>query len=468
MGNTDWVKPYVNRIFSSKSETEAESIRAEKLEHINMPFYKYCYVCDEETRTENTIDYNIENLKNDELYFQSPDKFNDPFDCFLGFSQMQTVRDIMIAELKRQKKYTKQTRKTLAYFINGEFQEQLSVEELLDEYTFSVVKDATTQFVIDTFGEDSIATVTTKCLINSMIERKDGEELFLKLINNTLTVRDSKLVIDLLYENDEFVKFLKEKLTVEYKDQILEMAKNDIKFKIETTPNSIFYDNSEPAFPNFESLRSVGIGNIGKENAIELTDIKKTLQQASKAAMKQSRKIIAEQFRVTCLSERMDSPLMWSHYANKHYGFCLEYDFTHTMLKRFPDLYMAQLTLLPVIYSSKRPLISQAFFNSKTMVQYLKKKTITDDAIRNIIYGLLFKSEDWDYEREWRIFMINSPKPTMKLPLVRKIFLGANMEEATKMRVVEIAKSKNIPIFQMSLSADKYKFDWYSITSTSQ
>lgn len=83
-------------------------------------------------------------------------------------------------------------------------------------------------------------------------------------------------------------------------------------------------------------------------------------------------------------------------------------------------------------------------------------------AFEKIMYGLLGKSSDWDYEEEWRIFQLGN-KDTMKLPKARKVFLGANMEEIPKQRIMEIAKKKNIPVFQMYLKADKYKFDYYRV-----
>ena len=154
---------------------------------------------------------------------------------------------------------------------------------------------------------------------------------------------------------------------------------------------------------------------------------------------------------------------MWSHYANKHFGFCLEYDFTHSMLMRYPDLNMAKIMLLPVIYSEKRPLLSKMITDTKFKVQYMRTKKIPNNVIESIIYGLLFKSLDWAYEHEWRIIGINMNKPTMKLPPARKLFLGANIEENTKSKLIEIANKKHILVYQMYLSSDKYKFEYYKV-----
>jgi hypothetical protein len=70
------------------------------------------------------------------------------------------------------------------------------------------------------------------------------------------------------------------------------------------------------------------------------------------------------------------------------------------MLKRYPDLNVAKIMLLPVIYSDQRPLLTKAITNSKILVQYMKTKKLPNVIIENIVYGMLFKSIDWIYERE--------------------------------------------------------------------
>lgn len=157
------------------------------------------------------------------------------------------------------------------------------------------------------------------------------------------------------------------------------------------------------------------------------------------------------------------SSLMWSRYENRHHGFCLEYDFTITMTeRRYPDLLPAQLLLFPVCYSEKRPLLSKALFG-KTAINYLKSKRLPPDFLIKLMYGLLCKSEDWVYEKEWRIFQLLTEAPTMRLPKARKVFWGTNMEKIARDRVIQIAQKKHIPVFQMFLRSDKYRFDFYQM-----
>lgn len=86
--------------------------------------------------------------------------------------------------------------------------------------------------------------------------------------------------------------------------------------------------------------------------------------------------------RVACFAKNNDSILMWSHYAENHTGFCIEYDFNQSPLKQH---------LHPVQYSKERKFIPGTFANS-------------DGATANqIIYeAVLHKFEGWKYEEEWR------------------------------------------------------------------
>lgn len=61
---------------------------------------------------------------------------------------------------------------------------------------------------------------------------------------------------------------------------------------------------------------------------------------------------IKDAVRVVCLSEVYDSMLMWSHYAQNHTGFCIEYDFKES------DMLCKQL--YPVIYTKDRYAVSKA------------------------------------------------------------------------------------------------------------
>ena len=458
MNENDWVYPFIHKLFNSDIGKEGEKLRDSKLDYINLPLYKYCYVADKDSRDDFTIDYNIDNFEKDILFFQNPSKFNDPFDCFLGFSQSQMVREVLVQHLKSKKQYTPENRKIIAQLLNDN-----------NTVDFEIVNLETIKPMIDTFltlvyQDDPLREVyldITQKLINQ------GEETLRRVMTNTMTIRDKERFVDEVFKSPKFVEAVRGCGKPDDFEFIMRCVPHDMKVKIEKLPDSFLSDNDGQMYGIFNVLKNiVNLTSFNDMSAEDIDNMKMNLNRASEEALNRSRNIISQQFRVTCLSERMDSPLMWSHYANKHYGFCLEYDFTPTVtVMHYPNLLEAQLLLFPVHYTEKRPLLTKSLFQGKALLDYVKNKKLPKNFLEKLMYGLLAKSQDWEYEREWRIFQLaeDNVQPIMHLPKARKVFLGANMEESTKSRVIEIAKKKRIPVFQMFLHSDKYKFDFYQI-----
>lgn len=447
------VQRFIHRLFNSDLSKDGKAIRDEKLPYINLPLYKYCSVCESDKRTKDTIDYNIDNFENDILYFQNPAKFNDPFDCYLGFSQTQIVRDIMIQQLKQQHQYTPQNRE----IIQTLFEQSDDSIELLEEnmdIVVSVMRETATLLV----GDDPVE----KAVLDSVCSLSESDiTLFKRIFSNQLTILDKQRIVDLMFDNPTFQASLSTNL--QNPEFSLAAARHDMKWKMENNPSEMLYEDEGTGLTGIDLI--LNLATMIKENQYSIKDIDSVKEQfdtISKESIKKARQVVSEQFRVTCLSQKMDSSLMWSHYANKHYGFCLEYDFTATVSYQPNDLLTAQLMLFPVHYSDERPLLSKALFDTKNLFNYKKNNMLPTVASEKIMYGLLGKSSDWGYEKEWRIFQLGN-KDTKKLPKARKVFLGANIENSPKQRIMEIAKKKNIPVFQMYLKADKYKFDYYRV-----
>jgi hypothetical protein len=86
----------------------------------------------------------------------------------------------------------------------------------------------------------------------------------------------------------------------------------------------------------------------------------------------------AQRYRIFCLTPHANSLLMWSHYAEKHKGLCLEFDATQEKLWRARR----------VIYSDTFP---------KVNADMLRNPTALLEAI------VLTKSREWEYEKEYRL-----------------------------------------------------------------
>ena len=116
---------------------------------------------------------------------------------------------------------------------------------------------------------------------------------------------------------------------------------------------------------------------------------------------------------VVCLSEVDDSLLMWSHYADSHHGFCIEFE-----RDEHNDLGNSE-QCLPVVYQKEFP----AF----TLDEIEDKK-----ATARI---LTTKSEEWAYEKEWR--MITKKDISMiQLPgKITGVIFGSRMEPNERHRI---------------------------------
>lgn len=145
---------------------------------------------------------------------------------------------------------------------------------------------------------------------------------------------------------------------------------------------------------------------------------------------------------VCCLSEKNNSMLMWSHYANSHNGFCIEYDF-----KELNDYLIKKcIYILPVIYSDKLQALS--CYNNKRDMELAG------------IYATTCKAKEWEYEHEWRIIDTNSTDNIGKLvdvPKPKKIYLGKNIEEENKKKLLDLSRILGIDVLNVKLNPTKYE-----------
>ena len=98
---------------------------------------------------------------------------------------------------------------------------------------------------------------------------------------------------------------------------------------------------------------------------------------------------------MACFSESIESVLMWSHYANSHLGFALEYDFRPTLAKPINNV-----GLYPVIYDKERMDVS--LYMGWSFLQLYGIKASNPD-ITAYLKIALHKSSIWEYEQEWRL-----------------------------------------------------------------
>ena len=189
-------------------------------------------------------------------------------------------------------------------------------------------------------------------------------------------------------------------------------------------------------------------GQDSKKLEKELFDIDVKL----KAGLQNIKVGINKTFAICCFSEASDNVLMWSHYGNKHTGFCVEYDFS-----RCKDL-DALIRLFPVQYTNERPSIPTDLFDLSDIKNI--KVAIGNKVIPDLMMLLLTKSRIWEYENEWRII---GDQANLKdghiqdLPIESGIYLGANISSINAERITRIARDKRINLYKYHIDNEKYK-----------
>jgi len=137
---------------------------------------------------------------------------------------------------------------------------------------------------------------------------------------------------------------------------------------------------------------------------------------------------------VCSFTKHLDNLLLWAHYAEKHSGFCLEYDamkLNNNINEKFEKLEM-RIFLLKVFYYSDFPIVNPC---EHSMDEMYKMQFLT-------------KSKDWEYEDEWRILCLDGHKrkdknEPIEPECITNIYFGLNASEDNIKISVDILNKSN-------------------------
>ena len=183
--------------------------------------------------------------------------------------------------------------------------------------------------------------------------------------------------------------------TVERAEEILTQGR--IFFPSPADFNDPFDCKFRPIFRASKRKRERFLRELARErdSAMPKHQIKKMARLASTRAFFEegARRLMSRIGRsvgMLSVTERDDSILMWSHYANKHQGVCLQ----------FRGLESLRTPPLSVIYSDDYPVVDlleyEPFLGRQDETAQAKQKEMVERMY-------LTKAKDWDYECEWRI-----------------------------------------------------------------
>jgi hypothetical protein len=103
--------------------------------------------------------------------------------------------------------------------------------------------------------------------------------------------------------------------------------------------------------------------------------------------MRRALKALKERFSKTkgviCFSDNWKSPVMWAHYAQKHYGFCLGFD-------------------VPFDPTDQEYVYAMNYEPERLRFEFEKEKWTEEVGLSFIRQIVTTKAKAWEYEREWR------------------------------------------------------------------
>ncbi|HCF2637070.1 TPA: DUF2971 domain-containing protein [Pseudomonas aeruginosa] len=152
--------------------------------------------------------------------------------------------------------------------------------------------------------------------------------------------------------------------------------------------------------------------------------------------------------KICSLCERIDSVVMWSHYAQNHTGFAIEYDFSV-----LPPSDFLVRSLWPVIYDNK-------LYDATGHLGLALKKD--EPASLFLIGAALHKAQDWSYEAEWRLVIPESqddPPRSFKAPAPSAVYIGSRMSDKNVESVLSISRHLDVPVYQMQLSRFEFSME---------
>lgn len=205
-----------------------------------------------------------------------------------------------------------------------------------------------------------------------------------------------------------------------------------------------------------EMVQKVFVELYGEEKAKRLinTDFAKcALQEKTQkivSDLSKRNKEIENKIYVSCFSEieNLYSVTMWSHYANNHSGFCVEYDFEN--IKNINEG-----CCLPIKYTDTHER-SDNPNNQKEGTKLLLELVYT-------------KALAWENEREWRVAQIQEEKISegynIGFTLPKRVYLGCKASQSLINDIVLICKERGIEIYQMNLKPGSFKLEYNKLSA---
>ena len=197
--------------------------------------------------------------------------------------------------------------------------------------------------------------------------------------------------------------------------------------------------------------------------------------------------VITQQSMKFCsLSETVTSASMWGQYSDNERGFCIEYDFrdsgntyftpegTEVTTSLYPMIYREERYKVPTVFINYLMQYRQYFENAVNSGSYASAEDIRshlDNSLKcpdNLMSTkiALYKSLEWQYEKEWRVFcnavddvLFNQSSHGCIIKKPTAVYLGRRVSEVNEKILRMLAQEKGIPVYKMRLDDNSATYE---------
>lgn len=351
-------------------------------------------------RDESTI-YDIENIRHNVVYAQTPLNMNDPFDSRVGFSSEKIYDEIinMVLAIMPFEQNVKQVLwYLLKYQLLGKFAEFISALNELKKHI--------------------------------IFQRKAMHK-----------------------ENLSFISFLST-----YLNQVFNGLPKNVKSLFNKEAVKIFgglissIENTEITEENLKRI-------AGFDEQLET--LKKIILEMQNYKYIPALKKFLSSMTISCFSASgWENALMWSHYANSYAGFCVEYDF-NKMTNFIGFVEKIEYSRTRPTISLKDIGISGLQYVEKEDGTKNAELVYAETNLEKVLEYITVKDTCWKYEEEWRIINIGEPNTPyfIEMPEIKSITFGVNIDYLCKQLLWDVCKEKNIPCYELILNSINFSID---------
>lgn len=342
-----------------------------------------------------SVIYDIENIRHNVIFAQTPLNMNDPFDSFIGYSTEKIYEeciDQILGAFNIDKNIKLIISFILKYKLLGSITEFISSLKELKDY----IKSARIAMHMNNIPYDQFLTKMIKKIYGKSpksVKNFFSKETFV-LFGNLITSLDTDNITE-----ETLLSFLQLNSTI---DELIE--------KIESIKNDIYLN----CFNDFLS-----------------------------------------QLTISCFSSSgWNNQLMWAHYANSYSGICIEYDLTK-MDDFIGFIYPVNYTNERPTISLKDFGISITTTDGN--IDVVQKEIDIVPVFnyllcKNTCWGY---EKEW---RIINIGEKNTPI-SIDFPFIKSITLGLNIDDDTKRIILDICNAKNIECYELSINLEDFSLD---------